>query len=154
MQNRGSTPFLTLGIPEFTMFPSLAVQGWGRAGVTAVVKDRTGPSEVQGANRLTVCSTGSHVWPSTQISGKVDSLSIQKMSLFSGISAMYSIFSWFLVLPREYLGPDDTGISHLDICQLTEFSHMDKFTHGQIRTLCQKFHSEMACMSKIYTHKK
>lgn len=47
-----STPFLTLSAWAFIMLPILAVQDWGRAGVTAVVKDRTGQSEVQGANRL------------------------------------------------------------------------------------------------------
>lgn len=55
MQNRGSTPFLTLGIPECTMLPILAVQGWGRAGVTAVIKEGQDRTEWSSRGQQTNC---------------------------------------------------------------------------------------------------
>lgn len=129
-----STPFLTLSIPavsqswQFRAREGLGVTcdhwcGQGRGGKAWSLSS-------QQTNRVQCHESKFTIY--TDIRKGWSSFYTKEELIFWYFRHVFNILMVSRSSPREYLDPDDTGISHLGICQLAEFRvtilHTDKYT--------------------------
>lgn len=144
-----STSFLTLSIPAFIMLPILAVQGWGRAGVTAVVKDKMGRVKFKEPTDWLCAAPGVTCDHPHRYQEELVLFLYKRWVYFLVCQSCIQYFHGFWFFPKRISG----SWWHRNFSFRYLPAHWIQ-SHGQIRTLCQKFHLEMACMGKIYTPKR